>query len=427
MSGRKPISKEKSSAPAAPLPDSSVSAPKKALDSGSSQTAASGTPKRPFQAELWTGSPTPPAPKKRRSDTADRPKQGPTRTKKSTKKKAPKLSPWRWAAIIGTEILALAASALVGIIAVLGRSADWFAGTGLWSNLLPFAGMVLAIGTANAVLLHLWLGMRARLKLKGMVLPAILAVFVAIGAGWFVAQEEFGRDLRKLRTLVGGMQEAERNTIAHQVFAAYRRSDLIQMQRIIERAQIYLPTIHEAAAAFAVDPEVMVGIAATESSFYPRDSKDGGRGLFQITAPPKSAVKVVKAHLKTDTLDMLNQRHNTFVAAATLRDYLAQMNGDLFLGLLAYNIGPANGGLRSIMTQYGARDFVTIQPYLKNLPRDYPIRVLTAALAYRLWHREGRLPRYEEGNNAMHIQSVGVPGLDQGFSPVNTLAKDKAT
>ena len=31
--------------------------------------------------------------------------------------------------------------------------------------------------------------------------------------------------------------------------------------------------------------------------------------------------------------------------------------------------------------------------------------------AYRLWRTEGRLPRYEDGNNAQHIQSVGVPGL----------------
>ena len=91
-------------------------------------------------------------------------------------------------------------------------------------------------------------------------------------------------------------------------------------------------------------------------------------------------------------LDALNQRHNAFVAAATLRRYLDEMGGDLFLGLLAYNIGPRNGGLRAIMTQYGARDFVTIQPYLQNLPRDYPIRVLSAALAYRLWRIDGRLP-----------------------------------
>src|SRR5581483_5047676 len=49
------------------------------------------------------------------------------------------------------------------------------------------------------------------------------------------------------------------------------------------------PTVHEAAAAFAVDPEVLMGVGAAESAFYPRDSPDGGRGLFQITAPPAAA------------------------------------------------------------------------------------------------------------------------------------------
>ncbi|MDO9041492.1 MAG: hypothetical protein Q7U64_03980 [Desulfocapsaceae bacterium] len=35
------------------------------------------------------------------------------------------------------------------------------------------------------------------------------------------------------------------------------------------------------------------------------------------------------------------------------------MKDNLFLDLLAYNIGPANGGLRFIMNQYGATDFIT--------------------------------------------------------------------
>ena len=106
-----------------------------------------------------------------------------------------------------------------------------------------------------------------------------------------------------------------------------------------------------------------------------------------------------------------DHRHNGFLAAATLRYYLKQMQNDLFLGLLAYNIGPKNGGLRFIMQQYGAIDFVTIQPYLQQLPRDYPIRVLSHALAFRLFRREGRLLAYEDGLNAVRIQQLGVPGL----------------
>jgi soluble lytic murein transglycosylase-like protein len=220
-----------------------------------------------------------------------------------------------------------------------------------------------------------------------------------------------------LHTLVGGTAEAERAAIAHQVYAAYRRGDLTETMRVLERARVYEPTVHEAAAAFAVDPEVLMGVGAAESSFYPRDSADGGRGLFQITAPPQAAVDRVRQLLKVNRLDPLNQRHNAFVAAATFGHYLGEMRGDLFLGLLAYNIGPRNGGLRSIMKQYGARDFVTIQPYLQHLPRDYPIRVLSAALAYRLWRTEGKLPRYEDGDNALRIQQVGIPGLQPNPLP----------
>jgi hypothetical protein len=212
--------------------------------------------------------------------------------------------------------------------------------------------------------------------------------------------------------MVGAKEAAARSTIAHQVFAAYRRLDLGQMEVVLERSRVFEPTIEEAAKAFEVEPEVLVGVGATESSFYPRKSADGGEGIFQITAAPASAVTAVRERLKITKLDPLNQRHNAFLGAATLRQYLGEMKSDLFLGLLAYNIGPRNGGLKTIMKQYGARDFTTIQPYLQNLPREYPIRVLSAALAYRVWRTEGRLARYEKDDNAKRIQRIGIPGID---------------
>ncbi|HVO22725.1 MAG TPA: transglycosylase SLT domain-containing protein [Candidatus Margulisiibacteriota bacterium] len=312
---------------------------------------------------------------------------------------------------------ALLAAALVGVIGSLGRLADWFAGAGLWSNLLPFAGAVLALSLVTAGVLAAWLALRRRCQRRLRFVPPLLAVSIAAAAAWFAMRPEFHRELTSLHTLVGGTAEAERAAIGHQVYAAYRRADLSQMLLILERARVYEPTVYEAGAAFAVDPEVLMGVGAAESSFYPRDSADGGRGLFQITAPPQAAVDRVRRHLKVDRLDPLNQRHNAFVAAATLSHYLSEMRGDLFLGLLAYNIGPRNGGLRSIMKQYGARDFVTIQPYLQHLPRDYPIRVLSAALAYRLWRTTGRLSRYEDGDNALRIQQVGIPGLQPNPLP----------
>src|SRR5436305_1019733 len=83
-------------------------------------------------------------------------------------------------------------------------------------------------------------------------------------------------------------------------------------------------------AAFGVDAEVLMGVAAAESAFYPRDSADGGRGLFQITAPPAEAVAGTRRRLHVEQLDPLNQRHNAFLAAATLHLYLDEMSGDLF-------------------------------------------------------------------------------------------------
>jgi len=328
---------------------------------------------------------------------------------------------WHLWARLGVEAAALLSAALVGVIALLGILADWFAGPGWW-HLLPFAAAVLGFGIVMAMLFRGWVKVRGWLLRHHALLPAAIALVITAGAVWFALRPTFDRQVSSLRTLVGGTAEAERLAIAHQVYAAYRRSDLAQSLLIFERARVYEPTVREAATLFGMDAEILVGIGATESSFYPRDSADGGRGLFQITVPPAAVVALVQKRLGVASLDPLNQRHNAFVAAATLRHYLAEMRGDLFLGLLAYNIGPRNGGLRSIMRQYGARDFVTIQPYLQHLPRDYPIRVLSAALAYRLWHTEGKLPRYEDGSNALHVQRVGIPGLQTGPLPSGTVA-----
>lgn len=320
-------------------------------------------------------------------------------------------SAWRRGAWLALEVGALAGVALAAAVTCLGRAADRFAGVGLWANLLPFAGAAVAFGLALAITLRAWLTARTWLAARAVVAPALLALGLACGAGWWSGQPAFQRDLLRLRATVGGTAEAERMAIAHQVFAAYRRADRRALARMLERARPYEPVVHEAAAAFGVDPEVLMGVGATESSFRPRTSADGGRGLFQITAPPADAVAAVRRRLGVPAPDPEDPRQNAWLAAATLARYLADMRGDLFLGLLAYNVGPQNGGLRSIMAQYGARDFVTIQPYLQLLPRDYPVRVLSAALAYRLSRVERELPPYEVGDNAVRIQRLGVPGL----------------
>lgn len=312
------------------------------------------------------------------------------------------------------EALGLSITLLIAVMILMGYAADRFAGTSLFSNLLPFAAGVLGFILAAALLLLGWWKLRLWLNSKTAWLSPALSIALALGIGWCVAQNRFAQAFRYYRTLVGATAEAERLTIAHQVYASYRRATPGQLQPLIDRAALYTPEIQAAADAFGMDRDLLYGVAATESSFLPRDSKDGGHGLFQITKVPKSITEQVKNDLGITELSLIDPKHNAFVAAATLQHYLAEMHGDLFLGLLAYNIGPANGGLRFIMQQYGAKDFVTIQPYLQTLPRDYPIRVLSYALAFRLWRMEGKLLAYEEADNAARIQNIGIPGLDQG-------------
>lgn len=341
-------------------------------------------------------------PVKRRAPKTTKPK-----TRKRRKRKTSRLS-WVTLAI---ETVSLLAAALLAVVALLGAAASRFAGGDLFRSVLPFAATVLGLLLSGLILASLWLWLRRRLAIWWHGIPATLAFAIAVAAVWGSAQPQFHQEVAQLQRFVGGPGEAERQVIAHQVYAAYRRADRKDLQKIIDRARVFETSVTEAGVAFGVDPEVLIGVGAAESSFYPRDSKDGGRGLFQITAPPEAAVAAVKQELGITQLDALNQRHNAFLAAATLRHYLTLMKDDLFLGLLAYNIGPRNGGMVSIMKQYGARDFMSMQPYLQNLPRDYPIRVLSAALAYRLARREGSLPAYEDGANAARIQSIGIPGI----------------
>ncbi len=346
-------------------------------------------------------------------ETSQKPTPKPRAPRKKTIKVPPKpiVSFRKRLLLLSLETLGLTITAVSAIMVLLGYSANWFSGTRFFTSLLPFAIGVLCLIVAAAVLLIGWWKLRRWLQGRAAILAPVLAVCLALLIGWFVMQNQFTQAFGHFRMLVGGKQEASRITLAHQVYAAYRRYDQAQLLKMVNRAEAYNPAIEEAAKEFDIDPNLLQGIAATESSFLPRDSLDGGHGLFQITLVPKTIMEQAGKKLDVSNLSLLNPRHNAFIAAATLKYYLSEMHNDLFLGLLAYNIGPANGGLRFIMQKYGATDFVTIQPYLQMLPRDYPIRVLSHALAFRLWQKEGKLSVYEEGDNAMRIQRIGVPGL----------------
>src|SRR5437762_7097403 len=221
----------------------------------------------------------------------------------------------RWA----VEVVAVLTVALIAVISAVGRLADALTGAAGWGHLVPFAAGVLAVGLGAAALLRGWLGARAWLARRVPGGGPFAAIAIAAGGVWLASGPGFRGDLASLRTLLGGRAETQRMTIAHQVYAAYRRADLGGLVRVLERARVYEPTVMEAAAAYGVDLEVLMGVAAAESAFYPRDSADGGRGLFQITAPPTDAVADVRRRLGTEQLDPPHQRPHAFLAAAPLR------------------------------------------------------------------------------------------------------------
>lgn len=336
---------------------------------------------------------------------------GSGRKKKGSKKQPPK-DLIRDTFLLLFECLGFSTISIAAIIVLLGHFANRFSGTDLVNSLLPFAAGIFGFIVVFAGLLSCWKRARRWLQEWSPLLPAATVVGLALLIGLFVPKEHFTRGFGYYRTLIGGKVEAGKVTLAHQVYAAYRRLDTGPLEKMINRSGPYAEAIEEAAAFCGLDSDLLKGLAATESSFLPRTSTDGGHGLFQITFPPAAATAAVNRVFSGDNRQMTDPRYNAFLGAATLRHYLNEMKGDLFLGLLAYNIGPANGGLRFIMEQYGATDFITIQPYLLQLPRDYPVRVLSYSLAFRIARREGKLLAYEEGKNALKIQGMGIPGID---------------
>jgi hypothetical protein len=185
--------------------------------------------------------------------------QTPARAKKpSRRRRAPATTRWRWPL---AEVLCLVGAAWIGVVAVLGRTAAALPpGIGVWASVSIFAGVVLGLALAGAAGVWSWLVARAWLGRWRAWVPALLAVGVAVGAAWFASRPEFEGDLGRLRALLGGRAEAERQAIAHQVFAAYRRTPPEAWTRLLERGREFEPVVHEAAAAFAVDPEVLTGV-----------------------------------------------------------------------------------------------------------------------------------------------------------------------
>ena len=346
-------------------------------------------------------------------------------------RRTPHASRWPW--VLGAlELLALLAAALVGVAAVLGRAAGQFAGADTWHSLVPFAGSVLVLVLAGAAAV-------ARLDPPApsdrgarVVAPAMLALGIAIGAAWFVRQPSFHDELSSLRASVGGRgsgraRHGRRIRCTPPIGAPIRRSSM----QVLERARRVRADgarsgggvrRRSRGARWASAPPSRPSIRATAATAGAASSRSPRRRKWRSRMAQSAARRRrVSIRSTNDTTPI--------VAAATLQHYLAGVHGDSSSACSPTTSARATAGCCSIMKQYGARDFVTIQPYLQNLPRDYPIRVLSAALAFRLLAHRGETAALRGGRQrAAHPAASAFPASVQGPSstpPATTSAPQR--
>ena len=144
-------------------------------------------------------------------------------------------------------------------------AAGKFSGTEFFTHLLPFTLGVTALIVVSALLLLGWLRLRRWIRPRFLFLPPALALILALTIGGLTLRGDFFFAFSQFRILVGGKEEAARVTLAHQIYAAYRRFDASQEQRLIDRARAYAAPVDAAAKAYALDPDLLCGLAATES------------------------------------------------------------------------------------------------------------------------------------------------------------------
>ncbi|MDE2389286.1 MAG: transglycosylase, partial [Betaproteobacteria bacterium] len=162
--------------------------------------------------------------------------------------------------LAGIEILGLSVAAVCAVIMLLGYSAGRFSGTRFFDHLLPFTAGVLVLIVAAAFFLLGWWKLRQWLRRYSQFLTPALSLSLALLTPWLATHDQFTVAYGNFRTLVGGKEEAGRVTISHQVYAAYRRHDSAQLQKMVNRSQVYRQAIEDAARSFAVDVHLLHGI-----------------------------------------------------------------------------------------------------------------------------------------------------------------------
>ncbi len=166
-------------------------------------------------------------------------------------------------------------------------------------------------------------------------------------------------------------------------------------QEFANTCQVYREMFEEAEAATGIPASLLAGIGLHESMgcSMDRTGGDGERGIMQLHIPDARRHLLPAAEALEITPDSIkfktSAKHNIFVGAFMLRDYVDRLDGSLLHGIQAYNAGV--GGVRRYARNEGWKAGISLptisalQPRMTNTHRDYTVRVLAStAIMHRL-------------------------------------------
>lgn len=128
------------------------------------------------------------------------------------------------------------------------------------------------------------------------------------------------------------------------------------------------PHLEAAALSQALEPELVIAVAAAESAFNPEAvSRKGALGLMQVMPATAERYGVPARALNLGNAAVLEPKLNTEVGSRYLADLLRMFGGDKELALAAYNAG------EGAVLKYGKRipPYPETQQYVEKVMRIY--------------------------------------------------------
>ncbi len=140
-------------------------------------------------------------------------------------------------------------------------------------------------------------------------------------------------------------------------------------RRTVEhRLSRYGESIRRHAEAAGLSPELVWAVIRVESGGDPRAvSRTNARGLMQIMPP---AEREALARLHADQGDLFDPDYNIRVGTAYLRQLFDRFDGDAYLALAAYNMGPTRVA-RMIQDHPGLTGRQLVEQFAPEVTRRY--------------------------------------------------------